>query len=44
MITKDEILEATNGGLDIILGLYPQAKSCSEGKAKAFKLRNENTP
>ena len=36
---KQKILDATNGGLDIILSYYPQAKDVVEGKSKMFKVR-----
>ena len=45
MITVEQILNATNGGLDIILNIYPQAKKCVENKNKHFAIReNEKTP
>lgn len=34
-----QILEATNGGLDIILELYPQARTCVNFPNRKFKLR-----
>ena len=37
---KQKILDATNGGLDIILYYYPQAREVVEGRAKHFKMRN----
>lgn len=37
---KQKILDATNGGLDIILYYYPQAREVLEGRAKHFKMRN----
>ena len=44
MITVEQILNATNGGLDIILNIYPQAKKCVENKNKHFAIReNVNT-
>ncbi len=44
MIDKDDILRASNNGLDIILAYYPQAAECV-GTNKKFKLRNsERTP
>jgi hypothetical protein len=44
MIKVDDIYNATNEGLDIILDYYPQAKDCTDGKKK-FKIRtNEITP
>ncbi len=39
---KQKILEATNGGLDIILHYYPQADECVNTNKK-FKIRDENT-
>lgn len=44
MIKIEDILNATNGGLDIILSLYPQAKACVDGSKKHFSIRNERTP
>ena len=44
MITVEQILNATNGGLDIILSIYPQAKACIGQKNKHFAIRNERTP
>lgn len=43
MIDPQEIFKATNGGLDIILDCYPQAKACVNTK-KHFAIRNERTP
>ncbi len=37
---KQKILDATNGGLDIILYYYPQAREVLEGRVKHFKMRN----
>lgn len=37
---KQKIFDATNGGLDIILYYYPQAREVLEGRAKHFKMRN----
>ena len=42
-IDHQDILNATNGGLDIILYYYPQAKSTLETSKKEFKIRNEKT-
>lgn len=39
-----ELLDATNGGLDIILKYYPQAKSCVQNPNRKFKIRDEKTP
>ena len=44
MITVEQILNATHGGLDIILSIYPQARECVEKKNKHFSIRNERTP
>ena len=41
MNLKDEILKKTNGGLDIIYSLYPDARSVVDGTAKKFKMRPE---
>lgn len=43
MINKEDILNATNGGLDIILSYYPQARDCVNTR-KPFPMRNEKTP
>lgn len=43
-ITKEEILLATNGGLDIIISYYPDAAECIGHKTKKFKMREEKTP
>lgn len=43
MIRAEDIFNKTNGGLDIILDLYPQARIALEGK-KHFAIRNEKTP
>ncbi len=40
---KEKILNATHGGLDIILSYYPQARACIEKKQKHFKIREECT-
>ena len=44
MISVERIYQATRGGLDIILMLYPQAHDCINVKGKKFKIRDENTP
>lgn len=44
MIKIEKLYEATNGGLDIILDIYPQAKDCVGVKNKHFKIRDEKTP
>lgn len=36
---KQRILDATNGGLDIILYYYPQAREVIDGRSKKFKVR-----
>ncbi len=36
---KQKILDATHGGLDVILSYYPQAREVIDGKAKHFKAR-----
>ena len=33
---KSKILEATNGGLDILLDLYPSAREVVHGSAKSL--------
>ena len=43
MIKPKDILDATHGGLDIILDCYPQARECINTK-KHFAIRNERTP
>lgn len=43
MIKAEDILNATHGGLDIILDCYPQAKDCVNAK-KHFAIRDERTP
>ena len=41
---KQEILNATNGGLDVLLMLYPEARDCV-GNNRKFKMRvDEKTP
>lgn len=44
MIKIEKIYEATRGGLDIILDLYPQAGDCVGVKNKHFRIRDEKTP
>ncbi len=44
MINPQDILAATNGGLDIILDCYPQAKNCIGTTTKHFAIRDERTP
>ena len=44
-IEQQDILNKTNGGLDIILSIYPQAQACIESARKEFKIREkERTP
>jgi hypothetical protein len=42
-IDQAEILSKTNGGLDIILQLYPEVENIISRKADKFKLRPEKT-
>lgn len=44
MIPVQKIYDATRGGLDIILSMYPQAEECVGVKGKKFKIRDEKTP
>src|SRR5574344_1931570 len=44
MIPVQKIYDATRGGLDIILSMYPQAQECVGVKGKKFKVRDEKTP
>jgi hypothetical protein len=42
---KDDILAKTNGGLDVIIRLFPDAQECVGRTNKKFKIRdNEKTP
>lgn len=44
-VDQQDILNASRGGLDIILTYYPQAGACLESNRKEFKIReNERTP
>lgn len=43
-VEEQAILDATSGGLDIILYYYPQARQALETREKRFKIRNERTP
>lgn len=43
-VEAQDILDATNGGLEIILSYYPQAREAIEGRDKRFKIRDEKTP
>jgi len=38
-VTPEEIYNATNGGLDVILSYFPQAHPCVENQRKKFKKR-----
>lgn len=43
-IDQEKLLEATNGGLDIILHYYPEAEKSAQAPSRKFKLRaNEKT-
>lgn len=44
MITKDDILQATNNGLDVFLRYYPDAAKCLTNRSYKFKVRDEKTP
>jgi hypothetical protein len=44
-VDQQDILNASRGGLDIILTYYPQAAACLESNRKEFKIReSERTP
>jgi hypothetical protein len=44
-VEQQDILNASHGGLDIILTYYPQAQECLNSNRKEFKIReNERTP
>lgn len=43
-IDSQELLNATKGGLDIILSYYPQANDTIKSNRKEFKIRDERTP
>jgi hypothetical protein len=44
-VEQQDILNASHGGLDIILTYYPQAQECLQSNRKEFKIReNERTP
>ena len=43
-VEQQDILDATNGGLDIILYYYPQARQALETRRKRFRIRDERTP
>ncbi|KKO90593.1 hypothetical protein AAW12_16080 [Sphingobacterium sp. Ag1] len=42
-IDIQDIFDATNGGLDIIIDLYPDAEESARNRNKKFKLRTEKT-
>lgn len=42
-VDADEILQQTNGGLDIILSLYPDAAESEHKRNRKFKIRDEKT-
>jgi hypothetical protein len=42
-IEAQDILNATNGGLTVILDLYPQAMGCEDDRRKKFKMREEKS-
>ncbi len=42
-IPQEEIFQATNNGLDIILSYYPDAEKCVSNSTKKFKMRDEKT-
>lgn len=44
MIPVQKIYDATRGGLDIILAMFPQAEECGGVKGNKFKIRDEKTP
>lgn len=44
-LTRQQVLDQTHGGLDIILAYYPQAAGCAGQKGKFFRRRaDERTP
>lgn len=43
-IKEEDIFKHTNGGLDIILDLYPSASDSVHSPNKKFKMRDEKTP
>jgi hypothetical protein len=43
-IEQQDILNASHGGLDIILTYYPQANDSLKTNRKEFKIRDEKTP
>jgi hypothetical protein len=42
-VKVEDILRATNGGLDVILNYFPQASDSVKDQRKKFKTRNEKT-
>lgn len=44
MIKAEDILNATHGGLDIILDCYPQAKDCVNAKSTSLFVTSEPRP
>lgn len=42
-INPEDLLSATNGGLDIIISIYPDAAHCVDKPNRKFKKRNEKT-
>ena len=43
-VEQQSILDATNGGLNIIIHYYPQADKALSSARKEFKVRDEKTP
>lgn len=43
-IDQSDLLNATSGGLDIILTYYPQANDALSSSRKEFRIRDERTP
>lgn len=43
-VEQQDILDATQGGLEIVLYYYPQARQALETREKRFKIRDEKTP
>lgn len=43
-ITVEEYYQHTNGGLDIIVELFPEAEKASREKNHKFSIRDERTP
>ncbi|MFA6400910.1 MAG: hypothetical protein WCX31_04685 [Salinivirgaceae bacterium] len=42
-VEQQTILDATNGGLEIIIHYYPQAREAHAGSRKEFKIRDERS-